>query len=176
MIISGIIDKSISAIADTLKSVRSVYSEKRAEVDKLNREITEINQAPRTRAELERALCTAVNRYVDQRGKPLVDWCQRFRQVNPTNEEDANYVVSSLSDAFLGRNGFDASKSGIEELLRTALLDGAKRLAATVDWPDGALDPATRAQRLAEIEPRRDQLADELTEIHDRAQRTGIRI
>lgn len=168
----AIIDKAISAITDSLKSVRSVYNDKREEVNKLNREINEIHQAPRTRAELEQALCMAVNRYVDQKSTNLVDWCQRFSRIHYDDREGEKSHIDTL--AFLFISDVDREKSGIEALLREALLDGAKRLAASVDWPDNAMDQTTRKQRLAEIEPRRDALAVEMTEIHERALQNGI--
>lgn len=168
----AIIDKAISAITDSLKSVRSVYNDKREEVNKLNREINEIHQAPRTRAELEQALCMAVNRYVDQKGAPLLAWCQRFSRT--IDDQDVTAYIGGLGNSLLGIGGYEAEYSGIEALLREALLDGAKRLAARVDWPDNAMDQTTRKQRLAEIEPRRDALAVEITEIHERARQNGI--
>lgn len=165
-----IIDKTLSFIKDSLQSVRTTYREKLAESESLNREIVAINQAARTREDLEQALCTAVNRYVDYHGKALVTWCARYGRVLHEDKDEAEIAIDGLASSFIGYT----DQSGLPALLRESLLAGAKQLAATVEWPENAMDPDTRQQRLSQLTPRRDELSKELDEMRARAEQEGV--
>lgn len=159
---------ALAAVAEQVKSFQARYRQYHAEYMAVGEELRQLNEAPPSRADLERLLTKTVERFTATHAERLREQIGRFI-AEPENEE---HIAEVLSNAF--RNY--ANDTGLPALLRPALLAGVKDFAANCSWPDGAIDQADKAKRRDELTPRLQALAEEIAALQSQAAQVGVKL
>lgn len=159
---------ALAAVAEQVKSFQARYRQYHAEYMAVGEELRQLNEAPPSRADLERLLTKTVDRFAATHTERLREQVGRFI-ADPEKEE---HLVEVFSNGF--RNYPDAN--GLPALLRPALLAGVKDFAANCSWPDGAIDQADRVKRRDELTPRLQALAEEIAALQSQAAQVGVKL
>ncbi len=151
---------------DQLQSVRAHYHSLQSQYFRVNEEIRKIAEAPPARSDLERLLLKAIDAYAPFPTTKLTNFCERFTR-DPQGEDD---IVQRLANGF--RNYPD--DHGLPALYLGAMREEAKHFAATCEWPDITIDAETRKAKIAELEPKRQALAEEMAALSEQLEQAGI--
>lgn len=159
--------EKINGIRQHVQGAQAIYTEKHAEYLAVCEEVTAMAKRSPSRANFEKILVTAVNRFADYHERELNAAAQRFINSDPGGDDELSVI---LGNSFTGY----PSQSGLYALLRSAMLEGARQFAASTPWPDDAMDREEHARQLEAIQQRQGKIGGELERLREQADHAGI--
>jgi hypothetical protein len=155
-----------ASFKEQLQSVRAHYHSLQSQYFRVNDEIHKIAEAPPSRSDLERLLIKAIDAYALFPTTKLTNVCERFTR-DPQGEDD---IAQRLADGF--RNY--PVDHGLPALYLGAMREEARQFAQSCEWPDNGIDLETRLAKIAELEPKRQALMDEMCALSEQLEKAGI--
>lgn len=165
--------ETFATAANAAAKLQALYRERRREYARLTEEIQSIRQAPPARSDLEQRLHQIIDCYCDRHAEKLLAGLQGFQ--NNSDQSDPEAPARMIQIFASGFVNYPVDY-GVMALYREALHQGATHFAATCPWPDTAIDQATKEQRISELEPKQQALADEMGVLWEAAEKAGIKL